>query len=121
MIDEQAIAAQLAIDPADVLAGLFDAQVPPEQLRAVLRRLFPSIVLEGRNGRYRSLFRVQFAAGAALAQASNTECQIDESLECRFMLRYVPGYRTGDDRRWEVTVLDREWLGALPKEKETPE
>lgn len=121
MIDEEAIAAQLAIDPADILTGLFDAQVPPEQLRAVLRRLFPSIVLEGRNGRYRSLFRVQFAAGAALAQASNTECQIDESLECRFMLRYVPGYRTGDGRRWEVTVLDRDWLGALPKAKETPE
>ena len=120
-IDEQAIAAQLAIDPADILAGLFDAPVPPEQLRAMLRRLFPSIVLEGRTGRYRSLFRLQFAAGAALAQASNTECQIDESLECRFMLRFVPDYRTGDGRRWEVTVLDREWLGALPDAEKTPE
>ena len=120
-IDEEAVAAQLAIDPATILAGLFDAPVPPEQLRAMLRRLFPSIVLEGRNDRYRSLFRVQFAAGAALALASNTECQIDESLECRFMLRYVPGFRTGDGRRWEVTVLDREWLGALPEVKKTPE
>ena len=113
-IDQEAVAAQIAIDPATILGDLFEAQLPPEQLRAMLRRLFPSIVLERKNGRYCSFFRVQFAAGAALALASDTACQIDESMECRFMVRYVPDYRTSGGPYWEVTPLDREWIDAIP-------
>lgn len=112
-IDRQAVTAQLDIEPASVLAGLFEAGLPPERLREMLRRLFPFIELEGKDGRYRSLFRVRFAGGAALALASGTECQIDESLECRFMLRYIPDNRMGNPPRWEVTVLDRQWVDAL--------
>lgn len=114
-VDQQAVAAQLEIDPAAVLVGLFEAGLPPEHLRQMLRRLFPSIILEGKEGRYRSLFRIQFAAGAALAIASNTECQLGETLECRFMLRYVPDNRNKNGPRWEVSVLDRVWLKALPE------
>lgn len=112
-VDQVAVTAQLQINPAAILDGLFEAQLPPEQLRAMLRRLFPAIVLEGREGRYRSIFRLQFAAGAALALASNTDCQINESLECRFMLRYVPDNRTSTGPYWEVTALDREWIDAI--------
>lgn len=113
-IDQEAVAAQVAIDPAAILGCLFEALLPPEQLRAMLRRLFPTIVLEGKDGRYRSFFRLRFAAGAALALASDTACQIDESLECRFMLRYVPDNRTSTGPYWEVKALDREWLDAIP-------
>lgn len=113
-IDHEAVAAQMSIDPATVLTDLFEAPIPPEQLRAILRRLFPSIVLEGKDGRYCSFFRLQFAAGAALAHASETACQIDESFECRFMLRYVPGKWTRIGPYWEVTALDRDWLDAIP-------
>lgn len=113
-VDQEAVAAQMAIDPAVILGKLFEASLPPEQLRAMLRRLFPSIVLEGKDGRYRSFFRLQFAAGAALALASDTVCQIDESMECRFQLRYVPDNRTSTGPYWEVTALDREWLDAIP-------
>ncbi len=113
-VDQQAVAAQLRIDPAAILGSLFDTQLPPEQLRAMLRRLFPSIVLEGKDGRYRSFFRVRFAAGAAVALVSETACQIDESLECRFMLRYVPDNRSCLGPRWEVKALDRERGDAIP-------
>ena len=88
----------------------------------MLRRLFPSIVLEGKHGRYRSFFRIRFAAGAALAMACDTACQIDESLEYRFMLRYIPDNRTGRGSRWAVEVLDRDWLDeakVLPPMVET--
>ena len=121
-IDEAAVAAQMAIDPVAILGGLFEASLPPEQLRAMLRRLFPSIVLEGKHGRYRSFFRIRFAAGAALAMACDTACQIDESLEYRFMLRYIPDNRTGRGSRWAVEVLDRDWLDeakVLPPMVET--
>ena len=120
-VDQEAVAAQMAIDPAVILGKLFEASLPPEQLRAMLRRLFPSIVLEGKDGRYRSFFRLQFAAGAALALASDTVCQIDESMECRFMLRYVPDNRASTGPYWEVTALDREWLDAIPETESVAE
>lgn len=116
-VDREAVAAQLDIEPATILAGLFDAGLPPEQLRAMLRRLFPSIVLEGKKGRYRSFFRIQFVGGAALALASKTECLIDESLEFRFMLRFVPmsgrAKKKDISPRWEVVVQDLQWLKLL--------
>lgn len=111
-IDRAAVAAQLDIDPAQVLAGIFDAELPPEELRAILCRCFPSIVLEGKTGRYRAVFRIQFAAGAALALATGTEVQIDEAIELRFLLRYVPDNRGAQQKRWETTVLDRDWVPA---------
>ena len=107
-VNEEAVAAQLEVEPAEILAGVFDANLPPEKLREVLRRLFPSIVLEGKEGRYRSRFRLRFAVGAALAIASETESQLNEWLECRFELRYVPDNRTGNGPRWEVSALERE-------------
>jgi len=103
-IDEQAIATQLKTNPSEILDGLFDSAVPTEQLRAMLRRLFPSIVFEGKNGRYHSFFRVQFCPGAALAVASNTACQFDEAIEYRFGLRYVP-LRGKNEPYWELISL----------------
>ena len=105
-VDEQAIAAQMQTDPSEILDGLFDSEVPPEQLRAMLRRLFPSIVFEGKEGRYHSFFRVRFCPGAALAVASNTACQVNETIEYRFGLRYVPRVPSKKyDAYWELTSL----------------
>ena len=109
-MDRVAVAAQLEVNPATVLGGIFAADLPPERLRAMLARLFPRIVLEGKEGRYCSIFRIRFAAGAALALASETEVQMEESIELRFMLRYQPGHRNGQTNPWSVSVLDREWV-----------
>ncbi len=51
-VDVDAIEAQLNVDPAQLLECVFnDTQVAPERLRALLTRLFPSVVLEGKEGR----------------------------------------------------------------------
>lgn len=58
--------------------------------------------MAGKDGRYQSFFRVQFCPGAALAVASNTACRVDEAMEYRFGLRYVP-VRGKNHPYWELT------------------
>ncbi|MCC4118558.1 recombinase family protein [Aromatoleum toluclasticum] len=106
-LDRAAIEAQLQIDPRAVLDKLFEADLPPEHLRSVLARLFPEIVFEGKQSRHRSIFRVQFAPGAALAFASATSSVDNKPVELRFVLRYSPashlcGIKEG---KWRVEVL----------------
>ena len=113
-VDVRAVEAQNRVDPAALLAGIFGRDLPAEQLRATLTRLFPKIVFEGKEYRdgcrvaMTSYFRVHFAAGAALAMASATEAVISEEFECRFRLRYVPSHRkgSGDGPRWRVERAD---------------
>lgn len=103
-VDRAAIEAQLQVDPMKVLDGLFDADVSPARLRSVLARLFPEIVFEGKRSRYTSIFRVQFAPGAALAIAAGTP-DVDESpTELRFVLTYSPA-RRGREATWQVETL----------------
>jgi DNA invertase Pin-like site-specific DNA recombinase len=106
-LDRQAIEAQLQIEPLQLLEKIFESDIPIERLRAVLFGVFPLIVLVGKEGRYTSIFKIQFAAGNALAMLSNST-QIDESTtEIQFKLRYVPDNRSGQDVcRWHVTKLE---------------
>ena len=105
-VDVDAIEAQLNVDPAQLLECVFnDTQVAPERLRALLTRLFPSVVLEGKEGRYRSIFRIQFATGAALSLATGTATVDDGFNEQRFALRYTPDNRSGRAQRWSVEPL----------------
>lgn len=106
-IDRTAIEAQLQVDPATLVAGVFDAGLPPERLRSVLARLFPSIVLDGKDGRYTSFFRIAFAPGVALSMASQTEMVDEGSIELRFQLRYIPDNRSDRrESRWSVIPLE---------------
>ncbi|MCK6685586.1 MAG: hypothetical protein L6R30_24570 [Thermoanaerobaculia bacterium] len=101
-IDQASIQAQMEVDPSSVLEGLFDADIPPARIRAVLARLFPEITFEGKpSSRYESIFRIRFATGAALAIASGTgEVDAGET-ELRFLLRYSPAGH-GGEARWTV-------------------
>ena len=101
-VDRAAIEAQLkATDPLKVLEGLFDADLPPARVRAILARLFPSIVLEEKRSKYQSVFLIRFAPGTALALASDTQVVANEEVELRFLLRYRPSHISGD-ARWTV-------------------
>ena len=100
-VDRAAIEAQLEIDPARVLEGLFDSEVAPAHVRSVLARLFPEIVFEGKRSKYTSIFRVQFAQGAALAIAAATPGVDESAVERRFALRYSPA-RRGGEAGWRV-------------------
>lgn len=105
-VDTKAIEAQLNVDPAEMLEHLFvPSEVAPEHLRALLGRLFPSIVLEGKEGRYTSTFRIRFATGVALSMVSKTSVVDEATNEMRFELRYTPDNRTGRTQRWSVRPL----------------
>ncbi len=110
-VDRRAIEAQLEVEPATLLDGLFDTEIPPERVRAVLRRLFPELLLEGKLGRYTSTFRIRFAVGAALSLASETETVMDGEIVARFQLKYTPDNRSGhNESRWAATLLEGELL-----------
>ena len=96
---------QLAADPRQYLQSIFDADVAPQRLRAVLARLFPSIVFEGKTSRYISTFKLRFSPGVAMALASGTEAITTAEIEARFVLRYWPSSKK-NHARWTVTTFD---------------
>lgn len=116
-IDQASIKAQMEVDPSSVLDGLFDADIPPARIRAVLAWLFPEIVFEGKpSSRYESVFRISFAPGAALAMASGTGEIDGGETEQRFLLRYSPAGH-GGEAGWTVRLVDEanaESQGASP-------
>lgn len=103
-VDARAIEAQLQADPANLLANLFTQDVAPERLRSLLARLFPSIILKTKTGRYTSIFSIRFAFGAALAMASSTEVIVDDGVELQFELKYTPDNRPTHKGSWSVNV-----------------
>lgn len=105
-IDAKAVEAQLRTDPASLLKDLFTAPVPPERLRSLLTRLFRSIVFEGKIGRYKSYFRMEFAPGIALATASGTDALSDDVVELCFELSYKPN-RNIKKGLWNVSQIDQ--------------
>ena len=84
------------------LDSLFEADVPPQRLRAVLTRLFPSIVFEGKLSRYASKFRVRFSPGAACAMESGTDTISDTELEASFVVQYHQKTLQDPTSRWTV-------------------
>ena len=106
IVDEATISAQLNADPADILDGLFDEDVPPEKLRSVLARLFPDITFEGKTGQYTSHFRISFSLGEALALVSGTEAIVSEPIVRLYQLKFKPDFKSkGNLPRWSVTVM----------------
>lgn len=104
-VQEAAIQAQLQADPAEILEGVFQEDVPPEKLRSILARLFPEIILEGKAGRYTSFFRIRFALGAALAMVSGTDTVLDETAIQRYALTYKPDNSRKRLNGWSVMKL----------------
>lgn len=95
-VNAQAIEAQLKVQPETLIDKLFDGSLPPERLRALLSRLFPVAVYEGKNGKHTSYFRLRFAMGAVFsAAADDVGTQVDQQYEARFELRYINAMRTG--------------------------
>ncbi|MBV5346948.1 recombinase family protein [bacterium] len=106
-IDKKALQAQLQANPAKLLDGIFEAEVEPQRLRAMLHRLFPSITFEKKASRYTSVFGIKFSAGHALAIASSTETVMEDAIELRFQLKYHPSCPTKPRTAyWSVDTLD---------------
>jgi site-specific DNA recombinase len=71
-LNQEAIQKQLDIDLSVVVEAFLSDQNAPERTRALLNRVFPAIVLEGKTDRYTAIFRVEVKPGAILAEASGT-------------------------------------------------
>ena len=104
--------AQLRTDPREYLQRIFDTEDAPQRLRAVLTRLFPSVVFEGKTGRYTSHFRIRFAPGIAIALASGTEAITSTEIEARFVLKYWPSNRGSCPPFWTVEISE---MSAQPE------
>lgn len=109
-IDAAAIQAQLQVDLRPLLERLFDTTQSPQALRALLARLLPSVVFEGKSlhSRYISHFSVKFCLGTALAIASGTQLVTRCELQARFMLQYKPatGKGTRTPASWSVQTVE---------------
>lgn len=106
VLDMKAIEAQLRVDPRQLLSKLFDAGLPPHELRTVLARLFPSVVFEGKQSRYLSTFRIRFAPGVALGMASGTTSLTEQEVEGRFKLQYIPSNQKNKPGYWSTEALE---------------
>lgn len=71
-INKEAIELQLKADIGPVLAAFLEDRGQPERTRAVLSRIFPVFVLHDKPDRSTSVFEVQMAPGAILAEATAT-------------------------------------------------
>lgn len=116
-LDVKSLKAQLEVDPRTLLPKLFDAGLPAHEVRSVLARLFPSVVFEGKQGRYLSTFRIRFAPGVALAQASGTCVVSAIELEGRFQLKYTPSNSKEKPGYWTVEVLSEQPAQAAKPKK----
>lgn len=83
---KEAARAQLSADPRVLLPRLFEAAAPAERVRAVLHRLFPSIVLEKKLSRFVSVYQVTVAPGVAHAEATGTQMVEDVQVALRFQV-----------------------------------
>lgn len=96
----------MQVDPGVLLDSVFESAIAPERLRALLARLFPEIVFEGKpGGRYTSTFRIRFAVGQALALASETDCVLSDTSQVRYQLSYHPIRKGPHEPGWSVQAL----------------
>lgn len=71
-IDAESIQKQLDIDLSTVVEAFLSDSETPGRTRALLNRVFPSIVLVGKTDRFTAIFKVEAKPGAILAEASGT-------------------------------------------------
>lgn len=87
-VNQDAVQTQLNVDPMTYLENLFNTDIPPHELQALLIRLFPKIVFKDKLGHRTSIFDVHFAPGVAIALASDTETIIKDESHAQFSVRY---------------------------------
>lgn len=76
-LNGEAIRRQLDVDLDVVVDRFLLEAVAPERTRALLNRIFPSLILRGKTDRYTAFFEVHVKPGAILAEASETPLMVD--------------------------------------------
>lgn len=77
-MNQSAIQKQLDVDLSSVIDLFLSDAEKPERTRVLLKRIFPSIVLLGKEDRYTALFEVHVKPAAIVAEATATNELISE-------------------------------------------
>lgn len=101
-VNRDAIRKQLDIDLSLVVDAFLADNNTPERTRALLRRIFPSIVLKGKTDCYTAYFEVHVIPGAILAEASET-AEITKSGEVFWVRLQTSGSKFAV---WTVEAID---------------
>ncbi len=80
------IEAQLHVDAGSLAGKLLDGRLPVEKVRTALAQIFPNFVFIGRESRYISRFKLEFAPGAAVAWLSSTDSKLEQRVIMRIRL-----------------------------------
>lgn len=90
----------MGVDPLDIIPALFGPDAAIEQVRAILSRVFPKIILSDRPQKFVSVWTITTCEGAVVASLSGTTPVIEEEVE------RVVRVETGATRPtpWRVTV-----------------
>ncbi len=102
LVNAEAMRRQLEIPLDTVVDAFLSDDHAPERTRVVLNRVFPSIVLRAKTGRYEVVFEIHALPGALLAEASDTALLVDGHEVLWVRLR-TSGSRYPD---WSVELLD---------------
>ena len=89
-VDKVTIERQLEVNPRGLTPRIFGPEVKPEQARAALRHIFPSILYLGKRSRFSSEFILEFAHGIALAELSDTAVVDGEITRLQFSVTGGP-------------------------------
>jgi len=115
--DASCISSQIAADLPDLIDMLFDSGViAPEELRAVLHRIFPRIVFEGRESRRISFWAVEFSPSAALAFLTNTK-QVSNKMSDQVSLRVFSSMGGHSPTKIEILPFGTGYHWPTPDEK----
>ncbi|WP_233864661.1 recombinase family protein [Paraburkholderia adhaesiva] len=101
-LDRVSLEKQLAVNPLEIIPALFRPGTGVEQARAVLSRVFPTIMLSARPRRFVSVWNVEVCEGAVMSSLSGTSQVIASET------KYIVCVETSAARPapWHVTVKE---------------
>ena len=101
-LNEEAIRLQLEVDLSDIVDVFLSDQLAPERTRAVLKRIFPALILRGKTDRYTAIFEVHVKPGAIMAEATET-AELVEGSEVLWVRLVTSGSKYPS---WSVQAMD---------------
>lgn len=109
-MNQAAIDQQLNVDMTNVVEQFLSGSASPWKTRAILQRIFPSIVLVGKPERFAAIFEVKVSPGAIAAEASGT-CEVVTDIRPTFhLLLRTSGARSPT---WTIEQLESQRLETL--------
>lgn len=89
-LDKSVIERQLDVAPGQLANMLFGPIAVPERSRAIIKRLFPSILALGKSSRFVSHFEVSIVPGVGFAEVAGTAVVDEKVIRQKFEVRTTP-------------------------------